>query len=132
MEKPLLPRLELEKVNPEVLSYVYQCLIELEPYTTPTTEMAVIAKNPLKLVVRPDGRPLPPRSDLQKMYRINISLSDQGSRIEAEGLDHDIYTAIRAAKDKLLRDLEEIHDSVISSSERHQQIQSALGGHSIH
>lgn len=133
MDKPeAQSQLDLADVNPEVLSYVYQSLMEFQPYTTDTTEMAVIAKNPLKLLKTTDADSLPPRNELKKMFRISISLADQGTKIEAEGLDHDIFVAIRIAKDKLLRELETIHDSVVSNSERNQQIQSAMGGHSVH
>lgn len=133
MEKPLQPRLDLEQVSPEVLSYVYQSLSELEPYTTENTEMAVIAKDPLKLWGKSESESLPPKHELKKMYRISISLTDDGTRIEAEALDKDIFAAIKMAKEKLLRELEEIHDAVVSSSERNQQIQSARsGGTSIH
>lgn len=132
MEKPLQPRLDLEQVSPEVLSYVYQSLMEFEPYTTDTTEMAVIAKDPLKLLNGSEGDSLPPRQQLKKMYRISISLADQGTKIEAEALDTDIYRAIKGAKDKLLKELEQIHDSVVSSSERNLQIQSALSGNTVH
>ncbi len=126
------PHLDLNDVNPEVLSYVYQSLMEFQPYTTESTEMAVIAKDPLKLLKGADPETLPPRKQLKKMFRISITLSDQGTKIEAEGLDADIFVAIRIAKDKLLRELESIHDSVVSASERNQQIQTAMGGHSVH
>lgn len=133
MDKPdSQPHLDLQDVNPEVLSYVYQSLMEFQPYTTESTEMAVIAKDPLKLLNKAEAGPLPPKKELKKMFRISISLADQGTKIEAEGLDTDIFVAIRIAKDKLLRELESIHDSVVSASERNQQIQSAMGGHSVH
>jgi ribosome-associated translation inhibitor RaiA len=130
MERSIHPQLALNQVNPEILSYIYQCLTELEPYATANTEMAVIARDPLELSRR--GEESLPKDELRKMYRICISLREQGTKIEAEGLDHDIFTAIRSAKDKLLKDLREIHDSVVSASERNIQIQSVLGGHSIH
>ncbi|PWU14295.1 MAG: hypothetical protein C5B49_13360 [Bdellovibrio sp.] len=126
MGRSQLPQLNLTQASPEVLSYVYQSLMDFEPYTTPNTEVSVIAKDPLKLDKAQSGESLPPRKELMKMYRICISLSNEGTRIEAEALDRDIFTAIRRAKEKLIKQLEEIHDNVVSSSQRHQEIQFAL------
>ena len=129
MERSNPPRFQGEDmdVHPEVLSYVYQTLMEFEPYTTETTEVSVIAKDPLKM--ERTGELLHvPREELKGMYRINIALSDQGTRIEAEGVDKDIYAAIRIAKEHLLKELQRIHDTVVTNAERQSQIQSAKKG----
>ena len=41
-----------ENISPEISSYVFQSLQELEPYTTHNTQVAVIAKDPAKLASR--------------------------------------------------------------------------------
>ncbi|MFN9067282.1 MAG: hypothetical protein ACK5V3_08650, partial [Bdellovibrionales bacterium] len=35
--------------NPEIRSFVYQQILEFEPYVTPQTVVAVIARDPMKL-----------------------------------------------------------------------------------
>lgn len=131
MERLSPTEVDVTQVHPEVLSYVYQTLMEFEPYTTETTEVAVVAKDPLKLEKRGELVDMS-RDEVKGLYRINISLSDQGSRIEAEGVDKNIYTAIRLAKELLLKELQRIHDSVVSQAERTEQIQSAKNGQQIH
>lgn len=123
----------LENVSPEVKSYIYQVISELEPFTTPETTVAVIARDPLKLITRfeADGVEFD-HTKLRTMYRIAISLSEDGGKIEEEGLHEDLYAAIRIAKEKLLKSLSEIQDQVISNTERKIQIDTAVGGGHVH
>lgn len=132
MEKALGPQLDLENVGPEVKSYIYQILSEFEPFTTPQTTVAVIAKDPLALRKKIDVGPLPSKKDLARMYRISITLHEDGTKLEAEGLDADIFSALRKAKDNLLATLIEIHDKVVDNKERNQQIYSALNSGQLH
>lgn len=126
------PQLDLDNVGPEVKSYIYQILTEFEPYTTSQTTVAVIAKDPLALLHKEGFDDLPEKSKLAKMYRISITLHDEGSRLEAEALDADIFAALRKAKDKLLVTLVEIHDKIVDNKERNQQIFSALNTSNVH
>lgn len=130
MEKPLQPshQVDLDNVGPEIKSYIYQSLTEFEPYTTPSTVVSVIAKNPLRLLKGGETDHLPDREKLKTMYRISISLAEDGTKIEAEGLHEDIYSAIKIAKDNVLRQLEEMYDKVVSAKERQMQIHSAING----
>ncbi|MBX3016569.1 MAG: hypothetical protein KF767_01670 [Bdellovibrionaceae bacterium] len=133
MEKDALgPQLDLDNVGPEVKSYIYQILSEFEPYTTPETTVAVIAKDPLALRKKEDAGDLPPKAELARMYRISITLHEDGTKLEAEGLDADIFAALRKAKDNLLATLIEIHDKVVDNKERNQQIHSALNSGQLH
>lgn len=130
MEKPLQPshQVDLDNVGPEIKSYIYQTLTEFEPYTTPSTVVSVIAKNPLRLLKGGETDHLPDREKLKTMYRISISLSEDGTKIEAEGLHEDIYGAIKQAKDNVLKQLEEMYDKVVSAKERQMQIHSVING----
>ena len=123
----------LENVAPEVKSYIYQAISEFEPFTTEATTVSVIARDPLKLITRfeADGIDFD-HTKLKTMYRIAISLSEDGGKIEEEGLNEDVYLAIKQAKDKLIKTLTEIQDQVISNSERKVQINSAVNGGQIH
>ncbi len=133
MKTPLNSRLDLENVSPEVKSYIYQTISEFEPFSTPETVIAVLAKDPLKLITQLEADGVNyDRTQLKKMYRISISLTEEGAKIEEEGLHEDIYEAIRIAKDKLLKALTEIQDDVISNQDRHMQINEALAGGSVH
>jgi ribosome-associated translation inhibitor RaiA len=124
---------DVTDVSPEVKSYIYQTIMEFEPFSTPQTVVAVIAKDPLKLHSKTnENGEIMDRSVLKDMHRISITLSEEGSKIEDEGLHEDIFTAIRIAKDKLVKKLIAIQDQVISNQDRKVQINNAIGGHLIH
>jgi len=140
--------IDLRNIDPEVRSYIYQMLVDFEPYTSPTTQLSVSAKDPLALLTEnepeadeeiemkyyldhPDHSRLT-EDDLKNQWRISIALVDEGTRIEEEGLDLDIFVALRKAKTKLLEHLNAIHDDVLSPAERVSQIQSALDKTQIH
>jgi ribosomal subunit interface protein len=119
-QKQAVGSIEIENVEPEVKSYIYQSLSEFEPYTTPTTTVAVIAKSL-------DNAELKRRN----FHRISICLMDEGSKIEAEATDQDIFMAIRMAKENLITKLSAIQDSVVTKQERLAQINIiARGGNS--
>lgn len=128
MEDTLHSQLDLEDLGPEVKSYIYQVLTEFEPYTTEDTMVMVIAKDPLKIrssdvIV---GEIPKSRKKLAKMYRLCIRISEDGEKLEAEGIDADIFVALRKASDSLLKTLAAIHDTMVDSKERNQQIREAL------
>lgn len=127
MQTPFKSSFDLSNVSPEVKSYIYQTILEFEPFTTPETVVAVVAKDPLKLISQLDanGDELD-RKELKKMHRISISLVEDGTKIEEEGLAEDIYDAIKMAKDKLIAVLSELQDSAISSQDRTVQINTIL------
>lgn len=127
METPFKSSFDLSNVSPEVKSFIYQTILEFEPYTTPETVVAVVAKDPLKLIsqLEADGQDYD-RTELRQMYRISISLMEDGAKIEEEGLAEDIFEAIKMAKEKLIKVLSEIQDSVVSNQDRTQQINSIL------
>jgi hypothetical protein len=71
-------------------------------------------------------------TQLSQMYRIAIVLKEDDTKIQAEGLHEDIYEAIRLAKVALLAKLVEIHDTVVSQSDRIEQINFALSNPQLH
>ena len=133
MKTPFKQQVELDDVSPEVKSYIYQIIAEFEPYSTPETLCLVIAKDPLKLISRfeAEGIEYNPKT-LKKMHRISIALSEGETKLEEEAVHEDIFTAIRLAKEKLLKTLAEIHDTVISHQDRKVQINQAVGGGYVH
>ena len=119
--------------SPEVKSYVYQQIAEFEPFVTPQTVVAVILKDPKKLALQfeAEGKEVD-LADLDSHYRISISLKEGDAKITAEGLDKDIFTAIRIAKDKLMKRLAAIQDNVVSQQERNMAIHHATQNTMIH
>ena len=119
--------------NADVKSYIYQTIAEFEPFTTAETEITVIAKDPLKLIsqLEADGVDYD-RTELKKLHRICITLTEEGAKLEEEGIHQDVYEAIKIAKDKLVKVLIEIQDSVISNQDRAVQINEALQNGTLH
>lgn len=137
MSDLLNPGIEILEValedSPEVKSYIYQMITEFEPYITPQTVIAVVAKDPTKLALQyeAEGKEFE-MEDLKSHYRISISLKEDNAKIAAEGVDKDIYAAIRKAKDALLQKLIEIQDRIVTQQERNMEIHHALQNTMIH
>ena len=130
---PFKSELELKNFGSEVKSYVYQTIMEFEPFTTPETIVSVTAKDPLKLISKLEANGVDyDRTELKKMNRICISLTEDGAKIEEEALHEDIFTAIRQAKDKLVVILSEMQDQAITNQDRTAQINTALSNGTIH
>jgi len=119
--------------SPEVKSYIYQMISEFEPYVTPQTVISVISKDPTKLTLQyeAEGKEFS-IEDLKSHYRISITLKEGDAKIAAEGVDKDIYTAIRLAKDILLQKLIAIQDRIVTQQERNMEIHHALQNTMIH
>jgi ribosome-associated translation inhibitor RaiA len=113
--------------DPDLKSFVYQQIAEFQPYVTPSTVAAVIAKDPQKLAMefelKGQGRS---HSQLASLHRVAIRLKDGESTIQDEAFHENIYEAIRLAKEKLLNRLDEIQDEVISKKDRIDEINQAL------
>ena len=113
--------------DPDLKSFVYQQIAEFQPYVTPTTIAAVIAKDPQKLAMelelKGQGRST---NQLALLHRVAIRLKDGDSSIQQEAHHENIYEAIRMAKEKLLIRLDEIQDEVISKKDRIDEINQAL------
>lgn len=119
--------------NPEVKSYIYQQIMEFEPFITPETVVSVIARDPRKLALQyeTDGKEFDIKA-VRKMYRIAISLKEEEVRLEAEALHEDIFEAIRLAKEALLVKLIDIQDTMISSQDRQMEINHFLQNPILH
>lgn len=129
----LEPTNRVLETDPEVKSFIYQQIMEFEPYVTPQTVVAVLARDPRKLAIQleTEGRHIPPE-ELKKMYRIAIVLKEGDTKIQEEALHSNVYTAISMAKDKLILRLAEIQDQVVTNQERMSQINEALQNNQLH
>ena len=144
MKKAFNPEVLMQNLGPEVKSFIYQTILDFEPFSTPETVISVVAKNPLELLSQVDDEAgnvthafdlssLPKKTTLKKMYRIAISLTEQDQKIEAEAIHENIYDAIRLAKEHLVETLTKIQDDVISNQDRHMQIRHAMAsGGEVH
>jgi ribosome-associated translation inhibitor RaiA len=130
MEYPIAPKIDLEKqleaMEPEVKAFIYQTIIEFEPFITPSTLISVIAKDPKKSTK--GGQ----KKSENQTWRISISLSEDGTTLEEEASDDNIFSAITQAKDKLVKVLGEIQDSVISNQDRTAQINHIRDSGTVH
>jgi len=123
MTSLLIPSIEQIEQNPEVKSFIYQQISEFEPFVTPQTIIAVLARDPKKLALQyeTDGKDFDKKS-LKQLYRIAIVLKENDASVEAEGVHKDIFEAIKMAKDELMKKLLAIQDSVVSQQDRLMEI----------
>lgn len=133
MKTPFKAPPDLSHLGPEVKSYVYQTIMEFEPFTTPNTLIAVVAKDPLKLIPQYEENGIEySKDELRQKWRISIALTEDGNKLEEEAVHEDVFVAIRMAKEKLLHMLAEIQDNIISNQDRTQQINFALQNSTLH
>ncbi|MNJ92853.1 hypothetical protein D3C87_105270 [compost metagenome] len=133
MSTLLTPTIEVIEQNPEVKSYIYQQISEFEPFVTPQTVVAVVARDPRKLALQyeTDGVEFT-KKELRKLFRIAIVLKEGDTSVEAEGVHQDIFQAIKLAKDNLLKKLIDIQDSVVSQQDRLMEINHFLQNPVLH
>ena len=124
---------ELLEQDPEVKSFIYQQIVDLEPFVTEKTVVAFVAKDAKKLASRfeQDGIHMPAK-DLKKLHRIAIVLSEDGTQIEAEAYDFDIFQAITKAKEAMVTQLVQIQENVISQQDRIAAINQLLQNPQVH
>lgn len=119
--------------NPEVKSYIHQMTLDFLPFVTPSTIVSVVAKDAVllhkKLLAR--GKKIT-KEKLSEYHRIELSLSDDGTTISSEGLDKNIFVAMKKAKEKMVTHLAQIQNSVMSEQERLVQLQTAQQNRSTH
>ncbi len=106
-----IAKVNANDVDVEVQSYIYQAILEFEPFMTPSTQVVVREKE---------------RAKSDKNHSIEIVLTDNEAKLVAEGKDRNIYKAIRSAKDQMLGLLGNIQDNVINSAERQNYISAMI------
>ena len=78
MKKAFNPEVLMQNLGPEVKSFIYQTILDFEPFSTPETVISVVAKNPLELLSQVDDEAgnvthafdlssLPKKTTLKKM-----------------------------------------------------------------
>lgn len=106
--------------DPELKAYIYQHLVDLQPYLAPESQVAV-------LVGQDDG------DDGEPEHALTLVATLGDYRLEAEGQNGDIYQAFMMAKRKMLQQLEDWYVTTIDTSERDNEIQAMIEGrHLLH
>jgi ribosome-associated translation inhibitor RaiA len=131
--------LDLLETDPEVKSFIYQQIIDFNPFVTPDTLVMVIARDPGASYTNSvdeedefydDDETL---AELKKYkYRIAVILKEGENSIEAEAFHDDIFEAIRLAKNQLIDRLLEIQEEVESPQDRINAIKDASENKQIH
>ncbi len=123
MEKRQSEIVEIEE-TPEVKSFIYQQIVDFEPFLTAKSLISVISKKPEEV---DRGK----RKN-QHHHQIQITIKEDGISLMEEGTSENIYEAILEAKNKLYQKLVTIQDSVVSERDRMAQIKFAQSGIMIH
>jgi len=108
--------------TPEVKSFIYQQIVDFEPFLTPTSLVSVVSRN------TDDDK----KRSKNLKHQIQISIKENDVSIVEVGSSENIYEAILEAKNKLYQKLVSIQDSVISEQDRMVQIKLAKSNRLIH
>lgn len=114
----------------EIKAYIYQQLSELEDFLTKDSKIEVVSKNASK-VIRKLVKNEEVSPDFKAEFCYEISVEEEGSKINSYGLSDDEYSAIKIAKDKMLGHLISIRNEVISTSDHLNEINQVLSGSNI-
>lgn len=134
---------DLLESDPEIKSYIYQQILDFNPFVTPETLVMVIARDPKAMYpselsneedldLTDYKQPEQEASAVEYKYRIAVILKDGDSAIEAEAFHDDVFEAIRLAKEKLVTRLVEIQEELENPSDRIKAIQEARDNTQIH
>lgn len=105
----------------EFKAHIYQQLIDLQPFLSPDSQVAVLVQQEQDDV------------DEHPVYALTLAASFGDYRLESEGRDADLYEAFSIAKRKMLQQLEEWYNAAVDTSERDAQINSLIeGGQTLH
>lgn len=114
----------------EIKAYIYQQVSELEDFLTKDTKIEVIERNSSKVIKK-----LIKREELESGFKANfcyeISIEEEGSRLNSYGLADDEFEAIKIAKDKMLNHLIMIQNEAISTSDHLNEINDVISGNNI-
>ncbi|MBC7421548.1 MAG: hypothetical protein H7328_12545 [Bdellovibrio sp.] len=129
--------LDLIESDTEVKSYIYQQMMDFNPFVTPETLVMVIARDPNGVYTSQNPDEASENEDQNAgvsdfKFRIAVILKDKDTSIEAEAYDNDIFAAIRLAKENLLSQLIEIQNELESSQDRLRAIQQASDHKPVH
>ena len=107
--------LRLQGVSRSQKAYIYQQLVDFEPFLTPYTSL-LIEHHHIKMK----------KGKNEKSHFVRIILMEGEVQLEAEAKGFHVFDAIQVAKKHLMLHLQKIQENVISSRERNSQIHHIL------
>ena len=107
--------------SPELKAFIYQQVLDLQPYTTSTTTVGVVLDES-----ESDRLLRAKKTWEEEPLRVTLVMKDGEAQLSAVGEGSNVYEAISQAKKHLLNQLILVQDSVVSSKERAQEIYETL------
>ncbi|MBC7465597.1 MAG: hypothetical protein H7256_06350 [Bdellovibrio sp.] len=128
---------DLIETSPEIKSFIYQQILDFDPFVTSETVILVLARDPHRIESETDSLEMTDDEKIEadkkrNLHRIAIILKENDSSIEAEAFHENIYEAIKLAKEKLVTELIEIQNEIENPTERLNAIQQAGNASQIH
>jgi ribosome-associated translation inhibitor RaiA len=113
----------------ELKAYIYQQLVELQPYLIADSQMAVTVQQIVpgkeeQPVAAPENDDTPQPGD----YLVKLVTTIEDGKLTAEGIGDDVYDAFCAAKGAMVEQLSQLQNALMDPSEREEEIQSYLDG----
>lgn len=105
----------------EFKAHVYQQLVDLQPFLSPDSQVAVIVN-----IGQDDDDEF--SEDMESDYALTLIATLGEYRLEAQGRNSDLYEALGIAKRKMLQQLDEVFNSAIDSNERNSEIDDLMQG----
>lgn len=102
--------------DPELKAYIYQQLVDLQPFLTPESQVAVLVGHEES----EDGA--------REEHALTLVATLGEYRLEATAQSEDIYEAFMSAKSKMLLQLEELYASSVDTTDRDNEIQAVIEG----
>ena len=107
--------------DPELKAFIYQHLVELQPFLAPESQISVLVGQNLGV----DGG--------VSEHALTLVATLGEYRLEAEGQDEDVYEAFILAKRRMLVQLEDWFAASVDTNERDKEIQAVIEGrHLVH
>lgn len=107
--------------DPELKAFIYQHLVELQPFLAPESQISVLVGQNLGV----DGG--------VSEHALTLVATLGEYRLEAEGQNEDVYEAFILAKRRMLVQLEDWFAASVDTNERDKEIQAVIEGrHLVH
>lgn len=116
----------------EIIAYTYQVAQDFEEYLTPATSIIIEPRNPAKVAKKLKNSAELSEDFVTPAHCYTIVLEEQGSKIIGYGFGKDPFTAIREAKSKVMKQIDEIQDELISNKDRLNEINSLFNNTTKH
>ena len=97
-------------INRELNAYIYQQLLEVQPFLSPNTQIAVTVQQK------------------KSEFAVTLAAKIATGILKVIGSDDDVYHAVRIAKAQMIDYLAELQDAFTDSHERESQITAMMNG----